>query len=290
MISQETEAKPESRVMTTNPGFMQVDSIEAAMRCAEIIAKSSFCPKGMAGRAGDVVIALQMGQELGLKPMQAIQNIAVINGRPSLWGDAMLAVCRQSPDFEYIKEEYLEDTKTYICRVKRKHEPEFMQRFSEVDAKTAKLWGKDGPWTQYPRRMLQMRARGFALRDAFPDLLRGIITCEEATDMPKDRIDYSHRIGDVIDGKIVDETITGEQLEIVKKLIEETDTKEIDICGHLKVDCLESMTDKQWVGVCKLLERKMAKKQKLEELEINQVFEEEASKASKEFLEELGEE
>ena len=53
-----------------------------------------------------------------------------------------------------------------------------------ADAKRAGLAGKSGPWTQYPRRMLQMRARGFALRDAFPDLLRGLVTAEEAMDYP----------------------------------------------------------------------------------------------------------
>jgi hypothetical protein len=51
-----------------------------------------------------------------------------------------------------------------------------------AEAKKAGLWGKQGPWTQYPRRMLQMRARGFALRDAFPDVLRGLVTAEEAAD------------------------------------------------------------------------------------------------------------
>jgi hypothetical protein len=57
-------------------------------------------------------------------------------------------------------------------------------RFSVADAKRAGLWGKSGPWTQYPRRMLQLRARGFALRDAFPDVLKGLVTAEEAQDYP----------------------------------------------------------------------------------------------------------
>jgi hypothetical protein len=56
--------------------------------------------------------------------------------------------------------------------------------FSVADAKRAKLWGKSGPWTQYPKRMLAMRARGFAIRDAFPDAMRGMITAEEAQDYP----------------------------------------------------------------------------------------------------------
>ena len=46
----------------------------------------------------------------------------------------------------------------------------------------AGLWAKSGPWTQYPKRMMQMRARGFALRDKFADALGGLITVEEAQD------------------------------------------------------------------------------------------------------------
>ena len=60
-----------------------------------------------------------------------------------------------------------------------------MTTFSEQDAKVAGLWGKSGPWKQYPKRMLQMRARGFNLRDNFADILGGLITAEEARDMPE---------------------------------------------------------------------------------------------------------
>jgi hypothetical protein len=55
------------------------------------------------------------------------------------------------------------------------------------DAKRAGLAGKQGPWQQYPKRMLQMRARAFALRDVFPDVLRGVYVAEEAADMPPER-------------------------------------------------------------------------------------------------------
>jgi hypothetical protein len=56
--------------------------------------------------------------------------------------------------------------------------------FSVSDAKRAGLWGKSGPWANYPERMLKYRARGFCLRDAFPDVLKGLITIEEANDYP----------------------------------------------------------------------------------------------------------
>ena len=44
--------------------------------------------------------------------------------------------------------------------------------------------GKQGPWTQYPKRMRQMRARAFALRDVFADILKGMPIAEELQDYP----------------------------------------------------------------------------------------------------------
>jgi len=62
-------------------------------------------------------------------------------------------------------------------------EIETRRTFSVKDARLAGLMNKAGPWKQYPKRMLQMRARGFAIRDAFPDALKGVITYEEASDL-----------------------------------------------------------------------------------------------------------
>lgn len=283
MISQESEVRQENKTLTVvnpNRGFMQVNSISEAMTCAEVIAKSSFCPKQMAGNAGDIVVALQMGQELGLQPMQALQNIAVINGRPSLWGDGMLAVCRQSKSFEYIREEYFEKDKSYICRVKRKDEPEFMQRFSMEDAKIAGLWDKVGPWKLYPRRMLQMRARGFALRDAFPDLLRGIISAEEAFDIPsnnKSRIDYSNGTGEIIEGMTVefsdDELISEMEMEILKGKIKHADSTPDKICSHLEIKELNLMKLKDFPEVIRMLEKKIKVKEKNEANPLNKMLE-----------------
>ena len=283
MISRDREPGNDTRLTTHNSGFMQVSSLEGALQCAELIAKSSFCPKGMSGRPGDIVIALQMGQELGLKPMQALQNIAVINGRPSLWGDAVLAVCRQSPEFEYIKEEYLPDTKTYVCRVKRRNEPEFTQTFSEADTKLARLWGKEGPWTMYPRRMLQMRARGFALRDAFPDLLRGILIREEAEDLPRERVDYSN-VGETIEGYVVSESIDESQLSIINELLVESGTNEENFCNYLNVGALNEMTQDKYQEAVRLLQKKVAKNKKGADLEINQMLNKNKTEASDEII------
>jgi len=85
-------------------------------------------------------------------------------------------------------QEYFENEGTpnpvAVCVAQRKGRKPVIAKFSVEDAKRAGLWGKQGPWTAYPKRMMQMRARGFALRDAFPDVLKGLITAEEAHDYP----------------------------------------------------------------------------------------------------------
>lgn len=157
-------------------------SYESQLKWAHTLARSQFCPASFKGKAEDVLVAMQFGAELGLKPLQALQNIAVINGRPSIWGDAMLALCRQHHEFEWIKEEQSEDSAT--CTIKRKNNPEHTVVFTRSDASNAGLWGKTGTWKTYPKRMMQMRARGFCVRDTFPDALKGFITQEEAMDIP----------------------------------------------------------------------------------------------------------
>jgi hypothetical protein len=119
--------------------------------------------------------------EVGIQPLQAMQNIAVINGRPSIWGDAMLALVRASGKLEYIREDPTDTGCT--CVIKRKGEDEVTRTFTVEDAKKAGLWNKQGPWQTAPKRMMQMRARAFALRDVFTDVLKGMSIAEESEDM-----------------------------------------------------------------------------------------------------------
>lgn len=155
-------------------------TFDEAWRFCEIVTSSGLAPKGFEKKPNDAFIAIQWGAEVGLKPLQALQNIAVINGRPSLWGDAVIAIVKASPLCEYVKE--TDDGHTATCKVKRRGEDEEVRTFSMDDAKTANLSGKQGPWTQYPKRMRQMRARAFALRDVFPDVLKGMPIAEELMD------------------------------------------------------------------------------------------------------------
>ena len=161
-----------------------------AIEFSKMLASSTMVPQQYRNKPQDILVAVQWGYELNLQPMQSLQNIAVINGKPSIFGDAALALVKNDPRCLGVREwtEGEGDDRTAWCEVKRQIQGEVEKTckgFSVADAKRARLWGKQGPWTQYPERMLMFRARGFALRDSFPDALKGMITQEEASDYPE---------------------------------------------------------------------------------------------------------
>ena len=163
------------------------------MEFAKLASGTQMVPQSYQGKPQDIVCAVMMGADLGLSPMQSLQSIAVIRGKPTLWGDGQLAVVMGHHAFAGIKEwveyENTEDAVAY-CLIKRTvngHVQETQRSYSVLDAKRAKLWNpsRGGPWKDYPMRMLQHRARGFACRDSFPDALRGILSEAEARDIPQ---------------------------------------------------------------------------------------------------------
>lgn len=168
-------------------GILNPSTFDEAIKMAEILGRSNLVPKDFQGNPGNILVAMQWGMELGMAPLQAMQNIAVINGRPSLWGDAVIAIARSAPSCEYIQEtiEGEGDRMTAVCKAKRKGQPEEVRTFSVADAQQAGLWGKVGPWKTNPKRMLQMRARSFAIRDVFADSLRGMAVAEEQQDIER---------------------------------------------------------------------------------------------------------
>ena len=161
---------------------------------ANLILSSGIAPKYMRTPEA-ITTAIFHGLEIGMKPMQAVQSIAVVNGRPTVWGDAAVGLVQASGLLEKF-EEIIEgegENAVAICRAQRAGNPcPIERRFTVADAKTAGLWGKQGPWKQYPKRMLQMRARSWALRDGFADVLKGMQVAEEVHDY--------HTGANVVDG------------------------------------------------------------------------------------------
>lgn len=165
---------------------VQITTMGEAKNFADMVVKSKLAPKSF-DTAEKVMVAVQMGQEIGMSPMASLQAIAVINGKPSLYGDALPALVQASGK-GYLEERFEGEGMglVAIC-VGHRLKPDgtyFTQErtFSIPEAKHAGLWGKAGPWKSYPKRMLQMRARGFLVRDVFADVLSGLAVFEEVRD------------------------------------------------------------------------------------------------------------
>lgn len=181
-----TELASFPRVSRLDDSLFSKELAPHYMQLATKLSSSELVPKCFRGKPQDLFLCWAMGYQVGLTPEQSMQCIAVINGKPAMWGDDMLALCMAHKDFVDIIENPIKDssgnTVGYRCTVKRLGKADKINEFTMDMAKKAGLLAKGGVWAQYPERMLKLRARGFCLRDSFPDALKGIKPREEVED------------------------------------------------------------------------------------------------------------
>lgn len=177
---QVVEVAPEPMpVEAMDPAFAK---FEVAKRIAHTLAHSTLVPDAYLGRPNDCFVAINMGAELGMEPFQAIQSIAVIDGKPCLYGDGLIGVVRASPKCKWIQESVSEDGLSATCITQRDGDPEPISATYTMDNAIQAGINNKPNWKKHPQRMLQMRARAYCLRDAYPDLLKGLGVAEERMD------------------------------------------------------------------------------------------------------------
>ncbi len=185
------------------------------------VAKSTMIPNNFRNKPDDVFTAIVAGAELGLSAFTSLRKIAVIHGNPSIWGDALPAIVYAHNKANVIDEWIDIESKTAHCKITRADTREAQEKaglkykpiertFSMDQANEAGL-AEGMAWKKYPRRMVQMRARAFAIRDAFPDLLSGMYTAEEQESIPQERVKEADEVFDEsefseIDAEFADET------------------------------------------------------------------------------------
>ena len=216
-------------------GEIAPNDIEGLWWLANRFSNSGMVPKAYINSPEKVIVAWDMGLSLGLNRTAALQNIAVINGMPSVWGDAALGLVQNCDEFEDCIETFAGEmwagdkiNKNFkaICRIKLKNREDVVREFSIGEAILADLWGKD-IWKKYPKRMLQMRARSWAIRDALPGALKGLKVAEEAMDYDVDLVKAS-------DGTFIPESteMTDDDLAEAIKARYDTDTP-VDFIRYL---------------------------------------------------------
>ena len=185
-------AKPMQGAIEISSRGLQLKNLDEMFRFAQAIWQSGTAPESYKNEQA-VLIAIVMGAEYGLPAMASVRGIAVIGGKPALYGGLLLGIVQKSGKMEWIKE-YMEgegDNRVAVCQSKRfDSELTVEERYSVQDAVQAGLWmGKDkkhpnlSPWYKQPNRMLKHRARTYNLNDNFADVLSGCVTAEEAAEV-----------------------------------------------------------------------------------------------------------
>lgn len=175
-------------------------TLDQLMQVSKVMATAGVLPQALRGKPADVFVTIMYGQELAMTPMQAIQGIYVVNGRPSLAGQTWLALVRRAGHRMYVPcrecgtapdlhtpdsgHRYVPDhdeTRCTVTIVRKDSGEQHTETFTWDQAVAAKLTGKD-VWKSWPKRMLLWRAvsscatvicpevaLGFELQGAEPD-------------------------------------------------------------------------------------------------------------------------
>lgn len=181
----ETTSKAVTIAAGKTPVGIVPSTFDEVQRMAQMVVSAGMFKATDKNQAvAQATMALMQGLEIGISPMQAANGIAIINGRPCIWGSLVPALIWKAGHKieEWVVGEDME--MVAHCRITRSDNDIAVERtFSAKEAKQAGLLEKPGPWKQYRKRMLAMRARGFAANDGVPDVLRGMYTVEEMQDV-----------------------------------------------------------------------------------------------------------
>lgn len=203
--STEIVARP-ARKPSVNVG-VPLRGLDEAYRLSQALAMAGLMPKDLRGKPSDVLAILLYGQEVGLAPMQAIQGIYIVNGRPTLSAQTWLALLRRAghkafvpcktcdaPGEEHVPgrvhadHAYEPDHDERHCRVtivRGDTGAMHTESFSLDDARTAGLANKD-IWKAHPRRMTLARAVSNGARFIVPEVAMGFYGEGEDFDAAED--------------------------------------------------------------------------------------------------------
>jgi hypothetical protein len=136
--------------------------------------------------------------------MQSLNNICCINGKTTVYGKGVLSLLYACPEFrrekfkkwttgtEPTRAKYattgafldaFSDDFAAHCQMARGDDEPRVYTFTIAEARTAGLWKKQGPWTNYPLRMLGWKPLSWLAYDLFPDVLGGLYVREDVMDV-----------------------------------------------------------------------------------------------------------
>lgn len=222
------------------------NNITALERLAQHAYQSGLF-KGKVNNISSGVIALAFGQDLGLSATTSLTSIHVIDGKPSMSANLMLALVKKTPGW---KVKVVKRTHTE-CVLEWSENGEVLGRseFTMEDAKLAGLANKDN-WRKYPKQMLFNRCVADGFRTFCPHLACGhtVYTPDELGAQVDDE-------GEVIETTF---TITKAQVEEIEQMFQESGTDIPEYLAKQNLTSISDMTPEQYDMVKKRLTMKIA--------------------------------
>ncbi|XFB06394.1 hypothetical protein AAGT13_20840 [Azotobacter salinestris] len=186
-LQQPAQHRDQSHVavsMTNLQGF------ELAQRAAKLLAASSLVPKEYQGNMPNCVIALNMAQRIGADPLQVMQNLVIVHGRPTWSSQFLIATVNTSGRFSALRFEFFGErgSDDWGCRAwaieKATGEKLVGSDITIGIAKSEGWYGKNGSkWKTMPQQMLMYRAGSWWTRAFAPELSMGLHTADEMGDV-----------------------------------------------------------------------------------------------------------
>ncbi len=182
-------AKPQQR-QNFSVSMTNLEGFELAQRCAKLLASSTLVPKEYQGNLSNCVIALNMAQRIGADPLQVMQNLVIVHGRPTWSSQFLIATVNTSGRFSALRFEFFgeQGTDAWGCRAwaieKTTGEKLVGSDVTIAIAKAEGWYGKNGSkWKTMPQQMLMYRAGSWWTRAFAPELSMGLQTSEEVGDV-----------------------------------------------------------------------------------------------------------
>lgn len=208
-MSEELVIKEEKQVAITP----QVLSMDRLMEMADMLAKSTVIPVAYQNRSENVFIALDMASRMGVSPLVVMQNLYVIQGKPSFSGQAVASMIRSNPKFRnvelhYVGEEGKDSWGAYVTAENVANDRQLKGATVTLAIAKAEGWyQKNGSkWKTMPELMLAYRAYAWFGRVHCPEIMMGLQTTEEVYDDPQVKNKVSNPYEGDSETEVVDES------------------------------------------------------------------------------------
>lgn len=170
--------------------LVSVQEFDLHQRKATALSKSSLIPKEFQGNVPNCMIALDIADSLGMKPLPVLQNLYIVHGKPSWSSQFLIAAFNQCGKFSGITYAFFGEpgTDAFGCYAKAVdlRTGEILQGppVTIAIAKKEGWYSKSGSkWQTMPDLMMRYRAATFLVRTTAPELTLGLPMQDETEDI-----------------------------------------------------------------------------------------------------------